>query len=163
MKTKARCYFSVNFQVQGLFFSLIVYQFEVSLHPREAYTSYISTDNLIIQDSPSKYHKIRLNIPNSCLLPIAPWMTDPSVDHGSGYLVWKLPSTCSICFTPDHRNINNWYTISTGKIVSCKINFIIFSEIVLLNKFKYPERNIVLYDQMWISVIAFVQTGTNIT
>jgi len=25
------------------------------LHPREAYTSYISTANLIIQDSPSKY------------------------------------------------------------------------------------------------------------
>jgi hypothetical protein len=53
------------------------------------------------------------------------------------------------------HNCNNWYTISTGKIVSCKINFIIFSEIVLLNKFKYPERNIGLYDQMWISVIAF--------
>ena len=54
LKTKTR-YFSVNFQVQGLIFSLIVYQFEVSLHPREAYTSYISTANLIIQDSPSKY------------------------------------------------------------------------------------------------------------
>jgi hypothetical protein len=49
-KTKTR-YFSVNFQVQGLIFSLIVYQFEVSLHPREAYTSYISTANLIIQES----------------------------------------------------------------------------------------------------------------
>jgi len=29
LKTKTR-YFSVNFQVQGLIFSLIVYQFEVS-------------------------------------------------------------------------------------------------------------------------------------
>jgi hypothetical protein len=41
LKTKTR-YFSVN-QVQGWIFSLIVNQFEVSLYPREAYTSYIST------------------------------------------------------------------------------------------------------------------------
>jgi hypothetical protein len=54
LKTKTR-YFSGNFQVQGLIFSLIVYQFEVSLHPLEAYISYILTANLIIQDSPSKY------------------------------------------------------------------------------------------------------------
>ena len=54
LKTKTR-YFSVNFQVQELIFSLVVFQYEVSLHPREAYTSYISTANLIIQDSPSKH------------------------------------------------------------------------------------------------------------
>ena len=47
MKTKT-LYFSVNFQVQGFIFSLIVYQFEVSLHPREVYATYISTANLII-------------------------------------------------------------------------------------------------------------------
>jgi hypothetical protein len=54
IRTKTR-YFSINFQVQGLIFTLIVYQFDVSLYPREAYTSYISTANLIIQDSHSKY------------------------------------------------------------------------------------------------------------
>jgi hypothetical protein len=54
LKTKTR-YFSVNFQVQGLKFSLIIYQFEDSSHPREADTSNVSIANLIIQDSPSKY------------------------------------------------------------------------------------------------------------
>jgi len=52
LKIKTR-YFSENFQVQGLIFSLIV--LEVSLHPREASTSYISTAYLIMQDSRSKY------------------------------------------------------------------------------------------------------------
>jgi hypothetical protein len=52
LKMKTR-YFSENFQVQGLIFSLIA--LGVSLHPREASTSYISTAYLIIQDSRSKY------------------------------------------------------------------------------------------------------------